>query len=106
MQDLAIDSQQPNSVRMRRRDELTVISRAFRSRNELKNRRGRNRKLLSIQHGLGEIRNWRLPLQRLTTVVVPIRAARSGTPNATESARSTQGFAQAASAAAESGDAM
>jgi len=29
--DLAIDSQQPNSVRMRRRDEFTVISRAFRS---------------------------------------------------------------------------
>ena len=42
---------------MRQRDELTVLSRAFRSRNELKNRRGRNRKLLSIQHGLGEIRD-------------------------------------------------
>ena len=42
---------------MRQRDELTVISRAFRSRNELKNRRGRNRELLSIQHGLGEIRD-------------------------------------------------
>jgi hypothetical protein len=27
VQDLAIDSQQPNSVRMRQRDELTVISR-------------------------------------------------------------------------------
>ena len=27
-QDLAIDSQQPNSVGMRQRDELTVISRA------------------------------------------------------------------------------
>jgi len=56
VQDLAIDSQQPNSVRMRQRDEFTVISRAFRSRNELKNRRGRNRELLSIQHGRGEIR--------------------------------------------------
>ena len=31
---------------------------------------------------------WRLPLQRLTTVVVSIRPARSGTPNAIESARS------------------
>ena len=30
MQDLAIDSQQPNSVRMRQRDEFTVISRTFR----------------------------------------------------------------------------
>jgi hypothetical protein len=42
VQDLAIYSQQPNSVRMSQRDEFTVISRAFRSRNELKNRRGRN----------------------------------------------------------------
>ena len=31
---------------------------------------------------------WRLPLQRLTTVVVSIRSARSETPNATESVRS------------------
>jgi hypothetical protein len=30
VQDLAIDSQQPNSVRMRQRDEFTVISGAFR----------------------------------------------------------------------------
>jgi len=30
LQDLAIDSQQPNSVRMRQRDEFTVISRTFR----------------------------------------------------------------------------
>jgi hypothetical protein len=57
VQDLAIDSQQPNSVRMRQRDEFTVVSRAIRSRNELKNRRGRNRELLSIQHVLGEIRD-------------------------------------------------
>ena len=55
--DLAIDSQQPNSVRMRQRDEFTVISRAIRSRNELKNRRGGNRELVSIQYGLGEIRD-------------------------------------------------
>jgi hypothetical protein len=48
VQDLAIDSQQPNSVRIRQCDELTVISRAIRSRNELKNRRGRNGELLSI----------------------------------------------------------
>ena len=48
VQGLAIHSQQPNSVRMRQRDEFTVISRAIRSRNELKNRRGRNRELLSL----------------------------------------------------------
>ena len=35
----------------------TVISGAFRSRNELKDRRGRNRELLSIQHVLDEIRD-------------------------------------------------
>src|SRR5215216_5660195 len=40
---------------MRQRDEFIVISRAFRSRNELKNSRGRNRELVSIQHGLGKI---------------------------------------------------
>jgi hypothetical protein len=50
-----VDSQQPNSVRMRQRDEFTVISRAFRSRNELK-KPSRNRELLSIQW-LGEIRD-------------------------------------------------
>ena len=42
---------------MRQRDKFAVISRAIRSPNELKNRRGRNRELLSIQHGLGEIRD-------------------------------------------------
>jgi hypothetical protein len=68
---------------MRQRDKFAVISRAIRSPNELKNRRGRNRELLSIQHCLGEISRWRLPLQRLTTVVVSIRPAVSKlrTPN-------------------------
>jgi len=39
VQDLAINSQQPNSVRMRQGGELTVVSRAIGSGNELKNRR-------------------------------------------------------------------
>jgi len=56
-QDLTINSHQSNSVHMRQRDELTIISRAIRCRNELKYGRGRNWELLSIQHGLGEIRD-------------------------------------------------
>jgi hypothetical protein len=57
VQDLAINSQQSNSVRMRQRDEFTVVSGTIASGNELKNRRARHGELLSVQHGRGEIRD-------------------------------------------------
>ena len=91
---------------MRQRDELTVVSRAIRSRNELKNRRGRNRELLSIQHGLGEIRDGAC----LSTVndrcrTDPASAFRNSERHRIGTIQSGS-FAQAASAAAENGEAM
>ncbi len=46
MQDLAIDGQQPNSVRMRQRDELTVMSRTSGVRDQVQNGTRRDRKLV------------------------------------------------------------